>query len=142
MSDNATCEVCFCFAVTLMINLRSILCKVNAYSNKLCVLLEPHSSFRFQYRLLTMTTFSEIAACLHACSDDQLLFSDEETCFVKQCTKLPHSVVSDKHVPSPVYTAQTNPGRTRVKTNPGCVYTTLFQTNPGRTRVSSVYTTN
>ena len=24
----------------------------------------------------------------------------------------------------------------RVKTNPGCVYTTLFQTNPGRTRVS------
>ena len=34
---------------------------------------------------------------------------------------------------SPVYTAQTNPG---------CVYTTLFQTNPGRTRVSSVYTTN
>ena len=43
---------------------------------------------------------------------------------------------------SPVYTAQTNPGSTRVKTNPGCVYTTLFQTNPGRTRVSSVYTTN
>ena len=34
---------------------------------------------------------------------------------------------------SPVYTAQTNPGRTRVKTNPGCVYTTLFQTNPGLT---------
>ena len=30
---------------------------------------------------------------------------------------------------------------TRVKTSPGCVYTTLFQTNPGRTRVSSVYTT-
>ena len=32
---------------------------------------------------------------------------------------------------SPVYAAQTNPGSTRVKTNPGCVYTTLFQTNPG-----------
>ena len=31
---------------------------------------------------------------------------------------------------------------TRVKTNPGCVYTTLFQTIPGRTWVSSVYTTN
>ena len=30
---------------------------------------------------------------------------------------------------------------TFVKTNPGCVYTTLFQTNPGRTKVSSVYTT-
>ena len=41
-----------------------------------------------------------------------------------------------------VYAAQTNPGSTRVKTNPGCVYTTIFQTNPGRTRVSSVYTTN
>ena len=34
VSDNATCEVCYCMAVTLMINLRSILCKVNAYSNK------------------------------------------------------------------------------------------------------------
>ena len=43
---------------------------------------------------------------------------------------------------SPVYTAQTNPGSTQVKTNPGCVYTTIFQTNPGRTWVSSVYTTN
>ena len=52
--------------------------------------------------------------------------------------------------------AQTNPGRTRVKTNPGCVYTTLSKLtrvepglavftrqklarvsfNPGRTRVS------
>ena len=61
MSDNATCEVCFCMAVTLMTNLRSILCKVNAYSSKLCMLLEPHSSIRFQYRLLTMTTFFQIA---------------------------------------------------------------------------------
>ena len=32
-----------------------------AYSSKLCVLLEPHSSFQFQYQLLTMTTFFEIA---------------------------------------------------------------------------------
>ena len=60
MSDNATCEDCFCMAVTLMIKLRSILCKVNAYSNKLCALLEPHSFFRFQYRVLIMTTFFEI----------------------------------------------------------------------------------
>ena len=53
---------------------------------------------------------------------------------------------------SPVYTAQTNPGRTRVKTNPGCVYIDTFpnlpglvvftqQTDLGRTRVSSVYMT-
>ena len=41
-------------------NLNSVLRKVNANSNKLFVLLEPHSSFRFQYRLLTMTTFFEI----------------------------------------------------------------------------------
>ena len=33
-----------------------LLCKVNANSNKLFWLLEPHSSFWFQYRL-TMTTF-------------------------------------------------------------------------------------
>ena len=46
-----------------------------------------------------------------------------------------------KHI-SPVYTAQTNPSLTRIKTNPGCVYTTLFQTNPSRTWVSSVYMTN
>ena len=41
--------------------LHSILCKVNADGNKLLVLLETHSSFRFQYGLLTMITFSEIA---------------------------------------------------------------------------------
>ena len=39
------------------VNLHSILCKVDANSNKLLELLEPHSSFRFQHRLLTMTTF-------------------------------------------------------------------------------------
>ena len=44
-----------------MMNLHSILCKVNANSNILLELLEPHSSFRFQYRLLTMTAFLEIA---------------------------------------------------------------------------------
>ena len=33
----------------------------DANSNKLFVLLELHSSFRFQYRLLTKTTFFEIA---------------------------------------------------------------------------------
>ena len=30
-------------------------------SNKSLGLVEPHSSFRFQYRLFTMTTFFEIA---------------------------------------------------------------------------------
>ena len=34
--------------------------KVNANSNKLLEKFEPHSSFRFQYRLLTMTTFFKI----------------------------------------------------------------------------------
>ena len=38
-----------------------ILCKVNANSNKLLEKFEPYSSFRFQYRLLTTTTFFEIA---------------------------------------------------------------------------------
>ena len=61
MSDNATCEVCYCMAATLMIKLRSMLCKASAYSNKLCVLLEPHRSCRFQDQLLTMKTFFEIA---------------------------------------------------------------------------------
>ena len=45
-------------------NLNSTLCKVNINSNKLFVLLEPHSFFRFLYRLLTMTTFFEIAVML------------------------------------------------------------------------------
>ena len=40
-----------------------ILCKVNADSNKLFENFEPHSSFRFQYQLLTMTTFFEVAGC-------------------------------------------------------------------------------
>ena len=44
-----------------MIYLHSLFCKVNAKSNKLFVLLEPHSSFRFQYGLSTMTTCFEIA---------------------------------------------------------------------------------
>ena len=44
-----------------MVNLHAIFCKSNVNSNKLSVLLEPHSSFQFQYRLLTMTTFFEIA---------------------------------------------------------------------------------
>ena len=42
-------------------NLHSIFCKIDANGNKSSVLLEPHSSFRFQYRLLTMTTLFEIA---------------------------------------------------------------------------------
>ena len=51
-----------------MMNLHSILFKVNADSNELLELLEPHSSFRFQYRLLTMTTFSEIAVYASSCT--------------------------------------------------------------------------
>ena len=43
-----------------MINLHSILCKFNANSNKLLELFEPHSSFQFHYRLLTMIIFFEI----------------------------------------------------------------------------------
>ena len=43
------------------LNLHSIFCKIDANSNKLFVLLETQSSFRFQYRLLTKTTFFEIA---------------------------------------------------------------------------------
>ena len=38
-----------------------ILCRVNANSNRLLEKFEPHSSFRFQYRLLTMTIVFEIA---------------------------------------------------------------------------------
>ena len=45
----------------IMMSLHSIFCKVDANSNKLFVLLKLHSSFLFQYRLLTMTTFFEIA---------------------------------------------------------------------------------
>ena len=39
-------------------------CKFDANSNKLFVLLEPHNFFRFQYRLLAMTAFFEIALFL------------------------------------------------------------------------------
>ena len=39
--------------------------KDNANNNKLFVLLKPLSSFRFQYRLLTMATFFEIAVYYH-----------------------------------------------------------------------------
>ena len=58
-------------AVAHMKNLHSIFCKVNGNSNKLFVLLEPHSSFRFmQYRLLTITTFFEIAVFVHILKQD------------------------------------------------------------------------
>ena len=58
MSDNAPAKV-----VTMM-NLLSVSCKVSANSNKLFVLLEPHSSFWFLYQLLTMTNFFEITVYL------------------------------------------------------------------------------
>ena len=58
-----------------MMNLHSIFCKVDVNSNKLFVLLEPHSSFRFQYRLLTMTFFETavhvgLRACLKSAGKD------------------------------------------------------------------------
>ena len=59
MSDNAAVKV-----VTdrgIMMNRHSNIMQSHASSNKLLELLEPHSSFRFQYRLLAMTTFYEIA---------------------------------------------------------------------------------
>ena len=85
MSDNATCEVCYFMAVTLMINLRSILCRVSAYSNKLCVLLEPHSSFRFQYRLLSMTAFFEIAVYIERERDRQTDRQTDRYNRIEQC---------------------------------------------------------
>ena len=61
MSDNVSVKVVTVLPWQYMMNLYSIFCKIDANSSKLFVLLEPHSSFRFQYRLLTMTTFFEIA---------------------------------------------------------------------------------
>ena len=61
MNDNARAKVVTVWPWHYMMNLHSILCKVNANNNRLFVLLEPHSTCRFQYRLLTMTTFFETA---------------------------------------------------------------------------------
>ena len=61
MGDNTPVKVVVVWLCHYMMNLHFILCKVNANSNKLFLLLEAHSSFRFKYRLLTMTTFFEIA---------------------------------------------------------------------------------
>ena len=44
-------------AVAQMMNLHSIFCKINANSNNIFALLEPHNSFRFQYGLMTLTIF-------------------------------------------------------------------------------------
>ena len=48
-------------AVVQMMNLYSIFYKVSANGSKIFPLRKPHSSFRFQYRLLNMTTVFEIA---------------------------------------------------------------------------------
>ena len=48
-----------------MKKLHYIFCKVNADGNKIFTLLETHNFFRFQYRLLSMTTFFEIAVYTH-----------------------------------------------------------------------------
>ena len=61
MNDNAPAKVVTVWPWHYMINLHSVLCKVGANSDNVLVLLEPRSSFRCQYRLLTMTTFFEIA---------------------------------------------------------------------------------
>ena len=66
--DNVPAKVVTVLPWHYMMNLHSIFCKVDANSNKLFVLLEPHSSFRFQYRLLAMATFFEIA--LQGCRQD------------------------------------------------------------------------
>ena len=79
--------------------------------------------------------------------------------FIKQNWNLNKCQLGQLTNKSPVYTAQTNPGRTRVRpglkltqvlftrhfskltrVEPGLVVFTR-QTNPGRTRVSRVYTT-
>ena len=52
----------------------SIFCKVSANSNRLFVLLETHSAFWFQYRLLTMTTFFEIAVYIYSHKDLECVY--------------------------------------------------------------------
>ena len=52
MSDNVPAKDITVLPWQYMMNLHPIFCKIDANSNKLFVLLEPHSSFRFQYRLL------------------------------------------------------------------------------------------
>ena len=64
MSHNVPEKVVTILPWQYRMNLPSIFCKIDVKSNKLFVLLEPHSSFRFQYRLLNMTTFFEIAVCV------------------------------------------------------------------------------
>ena len=49
MSDNTPAKVVVVWLCHYMMSLHSMLCKVNANSNKLFLLLEAHSSFRFQY---------------------------------------------------------------------------------------------
>ena len=61
MSDNVPAKVVTVLLWQYIMNLHSIFSKTDANSSKLFVLLEPHNSFRLQYRLLTMTTFFEIA---------------------------------------------------------------------------------
>ena len=61
MSDNLPAKVVTVLPWQYMMNRHSIFCKIDANSNELFVILEPHSSFRFQYRQLTMTTFCQTA---------------------------------------------------------------------------------
>ena len=57
MTDNVPVKVVTVLPWQCMMNLHSIFCKIDADSIKLFVLPGPHSSFRFQYRLLTMTQY-------------------------------------------------------------------------------------
>ena len=61
MGDNTPTKVVTVLLCHKMMNLHSILCKVINNNNKLFLLFEAQSPFRFQYRPLTMTTFFEIA---------------------------------------------------------------------------------
>ena len=59
MTVNAPTKVVAVYGRGIMMNLHSILCKVNANSSKLFVLLEP--TVPFGSRLMNVTTFFEIA---------------------------------------------------------------------------------
>ena len=72
--------------VAQMKNLHYIFCKVDANGNKIFPLLELHGFFRFQYRLLTMTTFFEIAVYMYSyvktCCNTQIAKHDENANFL------------------------------------------------------------
>ena len=74
--------------VAQMKNLHYIYCKGNSNGDKIFVLLESHSSFQYQYRLLTMTTFFEIAVklkryhILFQITTEKNLYISREICYI------------------------------------------------------------